>query len=165
MKHSARSSRGLEAPRGYSPCSAIPDRQLPAGQGRAARESRTSAAPVARRDRLPAVRRLPVRETRVAFRHPTLSEGFDSWLSDQLHLLAVVLAGLTDHTLLTSVDWKPKTPTKPTASSCGCPRAVQGSSGTDLLHQPTLAARHQKRLGERAGHAALRPVVPGAAVK
>jgi hypothetical protein len=39
-----------------------------------------------------------------AFRHPTLSEGFASWLSAQPHLLAVVLAGLADHTLLTSVD-------------------------------------------------------------
>ena len=39
-----------------------------------------------------------------AFRHPTLSEGFASWLSDQPHLLAVVLAGLADDTLLTSVD-------------------------------------------------------------
>lgn len=39
-----------------------------------------------------------------AFRHPTLSEGFASWLSGQPHLLGVVLAGLTDDMLLTSVD-------------------------------------------------------------
>jgi hypothetical protein len=39
-----------------------------------------------------------------AFRHPTLWEGFVSWLPTQAHLLTVVLAGLTDHALLTRVD-------------------------------------------------------------
>jgi hypothetical protein len=39
-----------------------------------------------------------------AFRHPTLWEGFASWLPTQAHLLTVVLAGLTDSALLTRVD-------------------------------------------------------------
>jgi hypothetical protein len=38
------------------------------------------------------------------FRHPTLWEGFASWLPTQAHLLTVVLAGLTDDALLTRVD-------------------------------------------------------------
>lgn len=38
------------------------------------------------------------------FRHPTLREGFASWLSTQVHMLTVVLAGLPDFTLLTWVD-------------------------------------------------------------
>ena len=38
------------------------------------------------------------------FRHPTLWEGFASWLSTQPHLLNVVLPGLTDSALLTRVD-------------------------------------------------------------
>jgi hypothetical protein len=39
-----------------------------------------------------------------AFRHPTLWEGFASWVSTQSHLLTVVLAGITDSELLTRVD-------------------------------------------------------------
>jgi hypothetical protein len=38
------------------------------------------------------------------FRHPTLFEGFASWLSTQPHLVSLVLAGLTDLSLLTSID-------------------------------------------------------------
>lgn len=39
-----------------------------------------------------------------AFRHPTLWEGFASWVPTQSHLLTVLLAGLTDSALLTKVD-------------------------------------------------------------
>ena len=39
-----------------------------------------------------------------AFRHPTLWEGFASWVPKQSHLLTVVLAGITDSALLTRVD-------------------------------------------------------------
>jgi hypothetical protein len=39
-----------------------------------------------------------------AFRHPTLWEGFASWVPTQAHLLTVLLAGLTDSALLTKVD-------------------------------------------------------------
>jgi hypothetical protein len=39
-----------------------------------------------------------------AFRHPTLWEGFASWIPTQAHLLTVVLAGLTDTALLNRVD-------------------------------------------------------------
>jgi conflict system STAND superfamily ATPase len=39
-----------------------------------------------------------------AFRHPTLWEGFASWVPTQSHLLTVLLAGLTDDALLTRVD-------------------------------------------------------------
>jgi len=38
------------------------------------------------------------------FRHPTLWEGFASWVPTQSHLLTVLLAGLTDTALLTRVD-------------------------------------------------------------
>jgi hypothetical protein len=46
----------------------------------------------------------PLGEPGWAFRHPTLWEGFASWLPTQDHLLTVVLAGLTDTALLTRVD-------------------------------------------------------------
>jgi hypothetical protein len=39
-----------------------------------------------------------------SFRHPTLWEGFASWLPTQPHLMTVVFAGLTDSALLTRVD-------------------------------------------------------------
>ncbi len=39
-----------------------------------------------------------------AFRHPTLWEGFASWIPTQAHLLTVVLGGLTDTALLNRVD-------------------------------------------------------------
>src|ERR1039458_557724 len=39
-----------------------------------------------------------------AFRHPTLWEGFASWIATQSHLLTVVLDGLTDDALLRRAD-------------------------------------------------------------
>jgi hypothetical protein len=39
-----------------------------------------------------------------AFRHPTLWEGFASWVAGQTHLLTVLLDGLTDSALLNRVD-------------------------------------------------------------
>ncbi len=39
-----------------------------------------------------------------AFRHPTLWEGFASWVATQTHLLTVLLHGLTDAALLRRVD-------------------------------------------------------------
>jgi hypothetical protein len=39
-----------------------------------------------------------------AFRHPTLWEGFASWVATQTHLLTVLLGGLTDSALLSRVD-------------------------------------------------------------
>jgi len=39
-----------------------------------------------------------------AFRHPTLWEGFASWVATQTHLLTVLLDGLTDSALLRRVD-------------------------------------------------------------
>ena len=44
-----------------------------------------------------------------AFRHPTLWEGFASWVSTQAHLLNVVLAGLSDNALLTRIDCEDET--------------------------------------------------------
>lgn len=41
---------------------------------------------------------------RFTFRHPTLWEGFASWLPTQPHLLPMILAGLSDTELLTQVD-------------------------------------------------------------
>jgi hypothetical protein len=46
----------------------------------------------------------PLNKPGWAFRHPTLWEGFASWLPTQSHLLPVLLAGLTDTALLTRVD-------------------------------------------------------------
>ncbi len=43
-----------------------------------------------------------------AFRHPTLWEGFAAWVPTQSRLLTVMLAGLTDTTLLTRVDCEDK---------------------------------------------------------
>ena len=46
----------------------------------------------------------PFAEPGWAFRHPTLWEGFASWVPTQSHLLTVVLSGLTDDALLYRVD-------------------------------------------------------------
>jgi hypothetical protein len=43
-----------------------------------------------------------------AFRHPTLWEGYASWVPTQSHLLTVMLAGLTDAALLSRVDCEDK---------------------------------------------------------
>jgi hypothetical protein len=67
-----------------------------------------------------------------AFRHPTLWEGFASWLPTQAHLLTVVLAGLTDSALLTRVD-------------CEDPEAGEGH-GTLLRVPPALYHAVAERL-------------------
>lgn len=46
----------------------------------------------------------PLAKSGWAFRHPTLWEGFASWVPTQSHLLTVMLAGLTDTALLTRID-------------------------------------------------------------
>ena len=83
-----------------------------------------------------------------SFRHPTLWEGFASWLPTQSHLLTVVLAGLTDSALLTRVD---------------CQDSGDERDGTLLRVPPALyravaerlAAIRQKQLpGTRSGQAA-----------
>ena len=83
-----------------------------------------------------------------SFRHPTLWEGFASWLPTQSHLLTVVLAGLTDSALLTRVD---------------CQDSGDESDGILLRVPPALyravaerlAAIRQKQLpGTRSGQAA-----------
>ena len=82
------------------------------------------------------------------FRHPTLWEGFASWLPTQAHLLTVVLAGLTDSALLTRVD---------------CQDSGDERDGTLLRVPPALyravaerlAAIRRKQLpGARSGQAA-----------
>ncbi|MCW2930390.1 MAG: hypothetical protein JWM19_1352 [Actinomycetia bacterium] len=50
------------------------------------------------------VTRPPLGQPGWAFRHPTLWEGFASWVATQPHLLTVVLSGLTDDALLGQAD-------------------------------------------------------------
>ena len=87
------------------------------------------------------------------FRHPTLWEGFASWLPTQSHLLTVVLAGLTDSALLTRVD---------------CQDRDDERDGTLLRVPPALYRAVAERLaairrnplpGARSG-GGLAPVVP-----
>lgn len=46
----------------------------------------------------------PISRPGWSFRHPTLWEGFASWISTQSHLLSVVLSGLDDNSLLNRTD-------------------------------------------------------------
>jgi hypothetical protein len=64
---------------------------------------RSPPVPGDRGDSLPLTGLRPA-NTGWVFRHPTLFEGFASWLSTQPHLVNLVLAGLTDLSLLTSID-------------------------------------------------------------
>jgi hypothetical protein len=74
----------------------------------------------------------PLAEPGWVFRHPTLWEGFASWVPTQSHLLTVVLAGLTDSALLSKVD-------------CESENAEE-KRGTLLRVPPTLYRPVAKRL-------------------
>ena len=144
-----------------------PHRQLPAGHRSAVR-----ALPALPLPPLPGEpgyllgRRLRPSSPGWVFRHPTLSEGFASWLSTSPTCSPWSLPGSQTTRCSRASTAKPRTPTRPTASCCAFPPPCTGKSpNAGLQHRPALTERCGARLAEAARQAAFRPGVPGAPVE
>jgi hypothetical protein len=86
-----------------------------------------------------------------AFRHPTLWEGFASWVATQTHLLTVLLGGLTDSALLRRVDCEDEVAQQKNGTLLRVPPPLYRSVAERLaaiLQEPFTGERWRTRGGQ-----------------
>ena len=99
-----------------------------------------------------------------AFRHPTLWEGFASWVATQTHLLTVVLDGLTDDALLRRVDCEEENADEKPGTLLRVPPLLYPAVAKRLaaiLHQPFTGQKWTEKGVAGSAPTPIRNTAPG----